>query len=103
MRQNRLTLDLYSLIILMCYLFIHSLKLLSHLTVILLVMPLPITLLHFVIRLRYCTHDVAFPLPIAFSYFVSLLGGLFLYASCLPDPLFLAGMLIVAPVGGWFG
>src|SRR5260370_23135005 len=47
--------------------------------------------------------DVAVPGLNAFSYWVSLFGGLFLNASWFAGPLFHAGMLNVAPDAGWFG
>src|SRR5205814_1025809 len=50
-----------------------------------------------------CARDVSFPRLNAFSYWVFLLGGLFLTASWLVGPLFHAGRLNVAPDGGWFG
>jgi cytochrome c oxidase subunit 1 len=39
----------------------------------------------------------------AFSYWVFLLGGLFMNASFVAGPLFGSDMLSVAPNGGWFG
>src|SRR3712207_8375785 len=49
---------------------------------------------NYLIPLMIGTRDVAFPRLNAFSYWVFLLGGIFLYSSW-----FLGG----APDGGWFG
>ena len=58
------------------------------------VMPLSAMFFNYIIPLQIGARDVAFPRLNAFSYWVFLLGGLFLNAS------FLFG---VAPDGGWFG
>ena len=60
----------------------------------LVVMPMGVALMNFLIPLMIGARDVAFPRLNAFSYWVFLLGGLFLYSS-----FFLGG----APDGGWFG
>ena len=60
----------------------------------LVVMPLGVALMNYFIPLMIGARDVAFPRLNAFSYWVFLLGGLFLYSS-----FFLGG----APDGGWFG
>jgi cytochrome c oxidase subunit 1 len=57
-------------------------------------MPLSAAFFNFIIPLQIGARDVAFPRLNAFSYWVFLLGGLFLNAS------FLVG---AAPDGGWFG
>jgi cytochrome c oxidase subunit 1 len=67
------------------------------------VMPLSAAFFNFVIPLQIGARDVAFPRLNAFSYWVFLLGGLFLNASFLAGPLFGAGRLSVAPDAGWFG
>ncbi|MGH7720816.1 MAG: cytochrome c oxidase subunit I, partial [Gemmatimonadaceae bacterium] len=58
------------------------------------VMPLSAAFFNYVIPLQIGARDVAFPRLNAFSYWVFLLGGLFMNAS------FLFG---AAPDGGWFG
>src|SRR5918997_4049600 len=58
----------------------------------LVVMPLGVGLMNYVIPLMIGARDVAFPRLNAFSYWVFLFGGLFLYSS-----FFLGG----APNGGW--
>ncbi len=58
------------------------------------VMPLSAAFFNFVIPLQIGARDVAFPRLNAFSYWVFLLGGLFMNVS------FLVG---AAPNGGWFG
>ena len=58
------------------------------------VMPLSAAFFNFIIPLQIGARDVAFPRLNAFSYWVFLLGGLFLNFS------FLLG---AAPDGGWFG
>src|SRR5688500_10284672 len=58
------------------------------------IMPLSAAFFNFLIPLQIGARDVAFPRLNAFSYWVFLLGGLFLNAS------FLFG---VAPDSGWFG
>jgi cytochrome c oxidase subunit 1 len=60
----------------------------------LVVMPLGVGLMNYVVPLMIGARDVAFPRLNAFSYWVFLFGGLFLYSS-----FFLGG----APDGGWFG
>src|SRR2546423_1657528 len=66
-------------------------------------MPLSASFFNYIVPLQIGARDVAFPRLNAFSYCVFLLGGLFLNASWLVGPLFHAGMLNVAPDGGWFG
>src|SRR2546426_5181670 len=58
------------------------------------VMPMSAAFFNFLIPLMIGARDVAFPRLNAFSYWVFLFGGLFLYSSW-----FLGG----APNGGWFG
>jgi len=58
------------------------------------IMPLSASFFNFIIPLQIGARDVAFPRLNAFSYWLFLLGGLFLNSS------FLFG---VAPDGGWFG
>ena len=58
------------------------------------IMPLSAAFFNFIIPLQIGARDVAFPRLNAFSFWVFLLGGLFLNAS------FLVGS---APDGGWFG
>jgi cytochrome c oxidase subunit 1 len=58
------------------------------------VMPLSAAFFNFVVPLQIGARDVAFPRLNAFSYWVFLLGGLFMNAS------FLIG---AAPNAGWFG
>ena len=60
----------------------------------LVVMPLAAAFFNYLIPLMIGARDVAFPRLNAFSFWVFLLGGLFLYSSW-----FLGG----APDGGWFG
>ena len=60
----------------------------------LVVMPLGVAIMNYFIPLMIGARDVAFPRLNAFSYWVFLAGGLFLYSS-----FFLGG----APNGGWFG
>jgi cytochrome c oxidase subunit 1 len=60
----------------------------------LVVMPMGVALMNFMIPLMIGARDVAFPRLNAFSYWVFLFGGLFIYSS-----FFLGG----APNGGWFG
>ncbi len=67
------------------------------------IMPLSAAFFNFIIPLQIGARDVAFPRLNAFSYWVFLLGGLFLNASFLVGPLFGADALSVAPNGGWFG
>jgi cytochrome c oxidase subunit I len=66
-------------------------------------MPLSAAFFNYIIPLQIGARDVAFPRLNAFSYWVFLLGGLFLNASFVAGPLFGAGTLSVAPDGGWFG
>ena len=58
------------------------------------VMPLSAAFFNFMIPLQIGARDVAFPRLNAFSYWVFLVGGLFLNSSFLFD---------AAPNGGWFG
>ncbi len=60
----------------------------------LVVMPMGVALMNYFIPIMIGARDVAFPRLNAFSYWVFLLGGIFLYSS-----FFLGG----APSGGWFG
>ena len=60
----------------------------------LVVMPLGAAFFNYLIPLQIGARDVAFPRLNAFSYWVYLFGGIFLYSS-----LFLGG----SPNGGWFG
>jgi cytochrome c oxidase subunit 1 len=60
----------------------------------LVVMPLGAAFFNYMLPLMIGARDVAFPRLNAFSYWVFLFGGLFLYSS------FLLGG---APAGGWFG
>jgi cytochrome c oxidase subunit 1 len=62
--------------------------------VFLVVMPLSAAFFNYLLPLQIGARDVAFPRLNAFSYWVYLFGGLFLYSS-----FFLGGM----PNGGWFG
>jgi cytochrome c oxidase subunit 1 len=66
-------------------------------------MPLSAAFFNYMIPLQIGARDVAFPRLNAFSYWVFLLGGLFLNASFLAGPLFGAPRLSVAPDAGWFG
>ena len=66
-------------------------------------MPLSAAFFNFIIPLQIGARDVAFPRLNAFSYWVFLLGGLFMNASFIAGPLFGAGRLSVAPDAGWFG
>jgi cytochrome c oxidase subunit 1 len=67
------------------------------------IMPLSAAFFNFIIPLQIGARDVAFPRLNAFSYWVFLLGGLFMNASFVVGPLFGADGLSVAPNGGWFG
>jgi len=58
------------------------------------VMPMSAAFFNYLIPLMIGARDVAFPRLNAFSFWVFILGGLFLYSSW-----FLGG----APNGGWFG
>src|ERR671932_2880236 len=60
----------------------------------LVVMPLSAAFFNFLIPLQIGARDVAFPRLNAFSYWVYLLGGLFMNVSWLVG---------AAPDGGWFG
>src|SRR5437763_316369 len=60
----------------------------------LVVMPLGAAFVNYLVPLMIGARDVAFPRLNAFSYWLFLFGGLFLYSS-----FFLGG----APNGGWFG
>src|SRR5436309_11691274 len=62
--------------------------------VFLVVMPLSAAFINYLVPLMIGARDVAFPRLNAFSYWVFLAGGLFIYSSW-----FLGG----APDGGWFG
>ncbi len=66
-------------------------------------MPLGASFFNYMVPLQIGARDVAFPRLNAFSYWVFLFGGLLLNASWFAGPLFHAGMLNVAPNGGWFG
>ena len=66
-------------------------------------MPLSVAFFNFIVPLQIGARDVAFPRLNAFSYWVFLLGGLFMNASWFVGPLFHTGTLSVAPDGGWFG
>ncbi|MFO7893808.1 MAG: cytochrome c oxidase subunit I [Longimicrobiales bacterium] len=57
-------------------------------------MPIAVAFFNYVIPLQIGARDVAFPRLNAFSYWVFLFGGLFMYSS------FFIG---AAPDGGWFG
>src|SRR5439155_1190931 len=65
-------------------------------------MPLSASFFNYIVPLQIGARVVAFPRLNAFSYWVFLLGWLFLYASWLLGPLFHAGSLSVAPDAGWF-
>src|SRR6266550_1873630 len=67
------------------------------------IMPLGASFFNYIVPLQIGARDVAFPRLNAFSYWVFLLGGLFLNSSWFVGPLFHAGTLNVAPDGGWFG
>ena len=60
----------------------------------LVVMPLGAAFFNYLLPLQIGARDVAFPRLNAFSYWVYLFGGLFLYSAVLFDGL---------PNGGWFG
>ena len=62
--------------------------------VFLVIMPLSAAFFNFLIPLQIGARDVAFPRLNAFSYWVYLLGGIFITAPILFN---------VAPNGGWFG
>ena len=62
--------------------------------VFLVVMPLSAAFVNYLVPLMIGARDVAFPRLNAFSYWVFLVGGVFIYSSW-----FLGG----APDGGWFG
>jgi cytochrome c oxidase subunit 1 len=66
-------------------------------------MPLSAAFFNYIVPLQIGARDVAFPRLNAFSYWVFLLGGLFLNASFVAGPLFGAAHLSVAPDAGWFG
>src|SRR6058998_1980298 len=66
-------------------------------------MPLSAAFFNYIVPLQIGARDVAFPRLNAFSYWVFLLGGLFLNASFIAGPLFGADRLSVAPDAGWFG
>jgi cytochrome c oxidase subunit I len=81
--QNVLSADAYNQVFTM-----HGLTM-----IFLVVMPLGAALMNYFIPLMVGARDVAFPRLNAFSYWVFLFGGLFLYSSFLTQ----------APDGGWFG
>src|SRR5688572_12271070 len=60
----------------------------------LVVMPIGVGIMNYIVPLMIGARDVAFPRLNAFSYWIFLLGGIFIYSS-----FFLGG----APDGGWFG
>ncbi len=60
----------------------------------LVIMPLTAAFMNYVMPIQIGARDMAFPRLNAFSYWVFLAGGIFLYSS-----FFLGG----APSGGWFG
>ncbi|MFN2555512.1 MAG: cytochrome c oxidase subunit I [Nitriliruptorales bacterium] len=60
----------------------------------LVIMPMTAALMNYVMPIQIGARDMAFPRLNAFSYWVFLAGGIFLYSS-----FFLGG----APSGGWFG
>ncbi|MGH9124695.1 MAG: cytochrome c oxidase subunit I [Acidimicrobiales bacterium] len=60
----------------------------------LMVMPVSVGFANYLVPLQIGARDVAFPRMNAFSYWMFLFGGLFMYSS-----FFLGG----APNGGWFG
>jgi len=62
--------------------------------VFLVIMPMSAAFFNYLVPLQIGARDVAFPRLNAFSYWLFLFGGLFLYSS-----FFLGG----APNGGWFG
>ncbi|HKR56731.1 MAG TPA: cbb3-type cytochrome c oxidase subunit I, partial [Gemmatimonadales bacterium] len=64
---------------------------------------LSVAFFNFIVPLQIGARDVAFPRLNAFSYWVFLLGGIFMNVSWFVGPLFHAGRLSVAPNGGWFG
>jgi cytochrome c oxidase subunit 1 len=66
-------------------------------------MPLSAAFFNYIVPLQIGARDVAFPRLNAFSYWVFLLGGVFMNASWFAGPLFDAGVLSVAPDAGWFG
>ena len=66
-------------------------------------MPLSVAFFNFIVPLQIGARDVAFPRLNAFSYWVFLLGGIFMNLSWFVGPLFHAGRMSVAPNGGWFG
>ena len=66
-------------------------------------MPLSAAFFNYIIPLQIGARDVAFPRLNAFSYWVFLLGGLFMNASFVAGPLFGTETLSVAPDAGWFG
>ncbi len=67
------------------------------------IMPLSAAFFNFIIPLQIGARDVAFPRLNAFSYWLFLLGGLFMNFSFVAGPLFGIDSLSVAPDGGWFG
>ena len=57
-------------------------------------MPIAVAMFNYVVPLQIGARDVAFPRLNAFSYWVFLFGGLFMYSSW---------FIGAAPDGGWFG
>ena len=57
-------------------------------------MPIAVAMFNYVVPLQIGARDVAFPRLNAFSYWVFLLGGIFIYSSW---------FIGAAPDGGWFG
>jgi cytochrome c oxidase subunit 1 len=66
-------------------------------------MPLTASFFNYMVPLQIGARDVAFPRLNAFSYWVFLLGALFMNASWFAGPLLHVGRLSVAPDAGWFG
>ena len=66
-------------------------------------MPIGVAFFNYIVPLQIGARDVAFPRLNAFSYWVFVLGGVFMNLSWFVGPLFHAGRLSVAPNGGWFG
>ncbi|HEX9726874.1 MAG TPA: cytochrome c oxidase subunit I [Gemmatimonadales bacterium] len=67
------------------------------------IMPLSAAFFNYIIPLQIGARDVAFPRLNAFSYWLFVLGGLFMNVSFVAGPLFGAHAISVAPDGGWFG
>jgi cytochrome c oxidase subunit I len=66
-------------------------------------MPLTASFFNYIVPLQIGARDVAFPRLNAFSYWVFVLGALFMNASWFVGPLFHQPHLNVAPDAGWFG